>query len=944
MTARSLVVGELPLSDIKLFEQLFDRAYYLSQIAPARVKGGQIEGQTPEAHFLAAGWREGLHPTRWFDTTGYLAAYAEARAAGINPFVYYLEIGRAEGHAPMPYFQDHSWRHPDLKRQGRCEYGPVRHILQFDPPQGISEPLAFSGRLCVHVHLFYPEMTDQMIALLARLPQAFTLFVSVPDDLNPKPVEAVFTAALPLAAEVLVRTGPNRGRDVAPWLVLFREEIRNSDLFLHLHSKKSPHGSYHEGWFEYLSHSLLGSKAIAAQVLGLFARDRDLGLVAPAYWPQLRRAPNYGDTQELCQHLGLRLKQEVPVHCPDFPAGSFFFCRTALIAPLLDLDLTYSDFPHESGQICGTLAHAMERMVGVVAAQSDWRFDMVAVDLPYDQAPQQPRKLPALAQETENRMDLPSVSVICPVTGWDGQVPVALASALAQDLPPLEILLVDGSGDDWAVTEICQRYAAELETGQMRLMAASRPGLAAACNLALEEARGDIIVYLDETAVWQAGYLAQVCAGFAAEPTTTCLYSNLVDHNGAAGPAALRQPRYDRAQALQHSDIVLASFAHRRQLCDGSLARLRFDPALEEGAAWDFILQATARQAPVHLDVLEVAAALPAVSAQTRRRVQVKHRNERLYWQQDQLQIALKIPAPDPMLQHRWGDLHLAESLARALERLGCRTRLDILPNWYSAASPEDDATLVLRGVHPYEPRPEHINLMWHISHPNRVSWQEMEAYDHVFVSAYAYGLEVEDRLRMRASVLLQCSDPTRFHPEVDLSGVPQHDLLFIGNSRMVRRWMPEACVQYGLPIAVYGAEWEGLIDPKYIHGTYVPNDRLAAYYGAAKIVLNDHWPDMAAKGFVSNRVMDVGLSGALLISDSFEGSEIFQGHVVTCQTPQEVKEAVEYYLHNPEARQEKAAGLRQLVLREHTVEVRARQILKTLKGLMQDRARQLRA
>ena len=43
-------------------------------------------------------------------------------------------------------------------------------------------------------------------------------------------------------------------------------------------------------------------------------------------------------------------------------------------------------------------------------------------------------------------------------------------------------------------------------------------------------------------------------------------------------------------------------------------------------------------------------------------------------------------------------------------------------------------------------------------------------------------------------------------------------------------------------------------------------------FYRNARVVLNDHWPDMRDKGFVSNRIFDVLACGVPLISDSVVG------------------------------------------------------------------------
>ncbi|MDE4175251.1 rhamnan synthesis F family protein [Phaeobacter sp. PT47_59] len=934
-----------------------DVPFYREQIEVARACGVDAAlGHEEDAcvHFLTTGWRLGLSPNRWFDMLGYLAANPEVAAMGINPFLHYLEVGLEEDRRPMPFFQDRSWTHPDLERYGRCEYGPVRHVLTF-ADQGQPPAERLPERLAVHLHLFYPDMLAQMAVLLARLPCAFDLLVSVPEGADLAGLAQRLRTALPQARQVILQEGPNRGRDVAPWLVSFREEIRRSDLFLHLHTKKSPHGSYHAGWGDFLGHSLLGSPAVAAQMLDLFAADAGLGLVAPAYWPMLRRAPNYGDSRDLCAHLAARMGlAPLPERCPDFPAGSFFCCRSSLLAPLLDLGLSFSDFPAEAGQICGTLAHAVERLMGILPLQAGLRFDMVAVDLPFEQAGQQPRRLTVTPEQGPGQGA--GVSVICTVAdpGTGPQVMGALEAVFAQSAPPQEVLLVEASGEDGILAAARARFPEQMARGQLRLLALAGANPAAARNAALEEAQGDIITYLEPGALWRKDHLARIIAGFKADPAAQSLYCGLVRsarQAGFAARSAVVAPQYGRADLLAAPLIDLAAFAHRRDLLDAQ--RLRFDAELGEGAVWDFILRACAQRAPVQLDHIGLArragdmqgpdlARPTPLPAQARQAVQRRHRNERLYWRQDRPQIALKVPAPKPEFKHRWGDLHLATSLARALERLGCRARVDILPDW-QAHHPEDDATLVFRGVTPYEPHPEQINMMWHISHPTRVSLEEMRGYDHVFVSAYPRAAEVIAPLGMQASVMLQCADPEVFHPQVDLTDVPRHDLLFIGNSRKTTRWMPQACIDRDLPVAVYGAEWEGLIPPQYVKGTHVPNARLAAYYRAARIVLNDHWPDMAAQGFVSNRIMDAGLAGALVVSDRFAGEELFMGHVVTCASPAEVEEAARHYLADEQARRDKAEDLRRMVLLHHTVDLRAAQVLQTLEGLMRDRMLRLR-
>lgn len=52
------------------------------------------------------GWHEGRDPSPGFDTTSYLAAYADIAAAHINPLTHFLQFGIHEGRSG---FADGTW-------------------------------------------------------------------------------------------------------------------------------------------------------------------------------------------------------------------------------------------------------------------------------------------------------------------------------------------------------------------------------------------------------------------------------------------------------------------------------------------------------------------------------------------------------------------------------------------------------------------------------------------------------------------------------------------------------------------------------------------------------------------------------------------------------------------------------------------------------------------
>ena len=54
-------------------------------------------GVNPLTHYDQFGFREGRDPSVEFDTTAYLAANPDVQAAGIDPMVHYLQFGLYEG-------------------------------------------------------------------------------------------------------------------------------------------------------------------------------------------------------------------------------------------------------------------------------------------------------------------------------------------------------------------------------------------------------------------------------------------------------------------------------------------------------------------------------------------------------------------------------------------------------------------------------------------------------------------------------------------------------------------------------------------------------------------------------------------------------------------------------------------------------------------------------
>lgn len=105
------------------------------------------------------------------------------------------------------------------------------------------------------------------------------------------------------------------------------------------------------------------------------------------------------------------------------------------------------------------------------------------------------------------------ISVIIPSYNCARYLPLAIDSALAQTLPPAEILVVDDGSTDDTRAVIRSRYG-----DRVRYLAQSNAGPSAARNHGIREARGEIIGFLDADDTWFPQALSQAAQCFAAYP------------------------------------------------------------------------------------------------------------------------------------------------------------------------------------------------------------------------------------------------------------------------------------------------------------------------------------------------------------------------------------------------------------------------------------------
>ena len=260
------------------------------------------------------------------------------------------------------------------------------------------------------------------------------------------------------------------------------------------------------------------------------------------------------------------------------------------------------------------------------------------------------------------------------------------------------------------------------------------------------------------------------------------------------------------------------------------------------------------------------------------------------------LRWSIKNPAPGGSVGLRWGDTHFIEDLALGLETLGQEVVTYRRSAQTGPLTALDDVNLAIRGQFPVRPHPGKINILWILSHPSKITVDELVGYDLIYAASFKWAKWASGHFSRDIQPLLQATDTLSFstvrRPRPDSLSCADGAAVFVGQTRPngPRKVVMDA-LGVGLDLRVWGELWERYIPTENIEGPYFPNDQLCALYQAARVVLSDHHPDMAREGFIANRLFDAVCSGARVVSDSVEGIELlFKGAVQVYRTPEELR------------------------------------------------------
>jgi glycosyltransferase involved in cell wall biosynthesis len=184
------------------------------------------------------------------------------------------------------------------------------------------------------------------------------------------------------------------------------------------------------------------------------------------------------------------------------------------------------------------------------------------------------------------------------ILATDDQAKAALSatieSVLAQSHDNFELLIADARGGT------AESAAAGHRDARIRYLPLGSQGVAAARNAGLREARGEYVCYVRPGHNWDPGHLRNLVT-FLATTGSAAAFSALSADRGD-GRSSFRGAEFDYRACLEHNQLDLTTFGHRRL----DWATFRFDPALGALAECDYVLRVTRATGAIYLPYLGV--------------------------------------------------------------------------------------------------------------------------------------------------------------------------------------------------------------------------------------------------------------------------------------------------------------------------------------------------
>lgn len=186
----------------------------------------------------------------------------------------------------------------------------------------------------------------------------------------------------------------------------------------------------------------------------------------------------------------------------------------------------------------------------------------------------------------DRKQEIP-VSVIMPTWNRKYALKRAIDSVMAQKYQNFQLIVSDDGSTDGTGDFLRKEYG---DTSKILYIYHEHRGVSHARNLALEQANGQIVAYLDSDNWWEKSYLLIMVNALADVPAQACAYCGIRVVNNINQSRFTRMNDYDRQALLNRNFIDMNIFVHQKSLY---IKYGGFDCDLSVLEDWELILRYT---------------------------------------------------------------------------------------------------------------------------------------------------------------------------------------------------------------------------------------------------------------------------------------------------------------------------------------------------------------
>ena len=342
------------LEELNIFNRAFFRSAYPDY---------EWNGLLTEEYIYVANWTRGIH-------------YAKSRI-GFNDLIAQENIQSSNNSELTPLghlVKSHS------------PINPTHQVIFIDDELPISKyqnlSIHSSLKIALHIHIHYIDGLPDLLKRLRLIVNSIDVLITTDSDKKAEQILVIYKKAfsdLKNQPFPTIHIMPNRGRDVAPFIMLMKKQAKSYDIVGHFHLKSTKELDFSvvKERQNFSFDTLLGNEGGSAQkIFQNFIQNPKLGLVFQEDPCISRWLSNYDLAQNLLNNLNANLSLPTSL---EYPTENMFWARSKALTPLFSKDWQWEDFPEEPIPYDGTILHAIERLFPHICECSNYSWATVNV-------------------------------------------------------------------------------------------------------------------------------------------------------------------------------------------------------------------------------------------------------------------------------------------------------------------------------------------------------------------------------------------------------------------------------------------------------------------------------------------------------------------------------------------------------------------------------------